>query len=93
MALLDHWYGAVLAAALTVAVPSSALARHGADNKPGDVKGEGAGHPINVARHGADNKPGDVKGEGAGHPVQLARHGADNKPGDVKGEGAGHPIV
>ncbi len=76
------------------------LARHGADNKPGDVKGEGAGHPnqeevITTARRGrgADDKPGDVKGEGAGHPNQeevitIARRGrgADDAPGDVRRE-------
>lgn len=98
---------AVSYAAVPASNASQVLARKGADNKPGDVKGEGKGHPVkeeleNIARRGrgADNKPGDVKGEGAGHPVKeelenVARRGrgADNKPGDVKGEGAGHPAT
>jgi hypothetical protein len=88
------------------AASTSILARNGADDKPGDVKGEGAGHPnqeatVILARRGrgADDKPGDVKGEGAGHPnqeevlIQARRgRGADDKPGDDRGvHGAGHP--
>ena len=74
------------------------VARRGADDKPGDVRGEGAGHPVTqsndiVARRGA----GDIRGEGAGHPVIqgndiVARRGA-GEPGDVRGEGAGHPVI
>jgi hypothetical protein len=90
----NTWYGAVLAAAMMVAVaPGRAAAKHGGDDRPGDVKGEGAGHPAMLAKHGKDDAPGDVKGEGAGHPAMLAKHGKDDAPGDVKGEGAGHPLV
>ena len=77
------------------------VARRGADDKPGDVRGEGAGHPVIqstdiVARRGA-GEPGDVRGEGAGHPLTqeagvVARRGA-GEPGDVRGEGAGHPLI
>ena len=53
------------------------FARRGA-GEPGDVRGEGAGHPVKaqdesftVARRGR-GEPGDVRGEGAGHPVKSA---------------------
>jgi hypothetical protein len=74
------------------------LAKKDADDKPGDVKGEGAGHPLKeqvqtIARRGrgADDKPGDVKGEGAGHPVSeevqiIARRGADDPAGHQRRE-------
>ena len=52
--------------------PTMTLAKHGADDAAGDIKGEGAGHPVLLAKHGADDAAGDVKGEGAGHPVTLA---------------------
>src|SRR4029453_13352679 len=45
----NTWYGAVLAAAMMVAVaPGRAAAKHGADDAPGDIKGEGAGHPAMI---------------------------------------------
>ncbi|MEO6024687.1 MAG: hypothetical protein ABIP64_16580 [Burkholderiales bacterium] len=98
--------GAVVAISSIVSVSATAVSldanqivsRRGADDKPGDVKGEGAGHPVIqgndiVARRGADDKPGDVKGEGAGHPViqgveNVARRGrgADDPAGHVRRE-------
>ncbi len=56
------------------------FARRGA-GEPGDVRGEGAGHPVKaqdesftVARRGrgADDPKGHIRGEGAGHPVKSA---------------------
>ena len=91
-------------AALGLGFATSSFARHGADDPKGDVKGEGAGHPLiqqeqTIARRGA-GEPGDVRGEGAGHPVAtdieiIARRGrgADDKPGDDRGVHApGHPL-
>ena len=70
------------------------VARRGA-GEPGDVRGEGAGHPLTqeagvVAQRGAGD-PGDVRGEGAGHPVIqgndiVARRGADDPKGHVRQE-------
>ncbi len=92
---------AVSAASISNPTDQSTFARRGA-GEPGDVRGEGAGHPVKVdapftvARRGA-GEPGDVRGEGAGHPVKVdapftvARRGA-GEPGDVRGEGVGHPV-
>ena len=52
------------------------VARRGA-GEPGDVRGEGAGHPLKadapftVARRGADDPKGHIRGEGVGHPVKA----------------------
>ena len=77
----------------TLSPAATQIVKHGADDPPGDVKGEGPRHPKSqVAKHGADDPPGDVKGEGPKHPKsQVAKHGADDPPGDVKGEGPKHP--
>lgn len=95
---------AIALAALGLSFATSSFARHGAHDPKGDVKGEGAGHPLiqdvqTVARRGAGER-GDVRGEGAGHPVAteleiVARRGrgADDKPGDDRGVHApGHPL-
>ena len=86
---------AVTAAALSVE-QSQIIARRGADDKPGDVKGEGAGHPAIqgveiVARRG---RGADDRGVHApGHPLVqdadiVARRGrgADDAPGHVRRE-------
>jgi hypothetical protein len=59
----------------TLSTTLDIFARRGA-GEPGDIRGEGAGHPVKsqnetftVARRGA-GEPGDVRGEGAGHPVK-----------------------
>lgn len=84
---------AVTAAALSVE-QSQIIARRGADDKPGDVKGEGAGHPAIqgveiVARRGADDRGVHAPG----HPLVqdadiVARRGrgADDAPGHVRRE-------
>lgn len=63
------------------------LARHGADDKPGDDRGGKRGG------HGADDPAGHASLEGISL-YQLARHGADDKPGDDRGRrggrGGGH---
>jgi hypothetical protein len=72
---------------------SMQIAKNGADDPRGDVKGEGPKHPKTaIARNGADDPRGDVKGEGPKHPkTAIARNGADDPKGDVKGEGPKHP--
>ena len=67
----------VALATLAMGFATSSFARHGADDPKGDVKGEGAGHPLiqeeqTIARRGrgADDKPGDDRGVHApGHPL------------------------
>jgi hypothetical protein len=56
------------------------VARQGADNPPGDVRGG----------HGADNPPGDMRrGRGADNAVSPSRRGADNPATDQRrGRGA-----
>jgi hypothetical protein len=80
-----------------------AVAKHGADDPPGDDRGNhGAGHASKAstqtfAKHGADDPPGDDRGNhGAGHASKastqtFAKHGADDPPGDDRGNhGPGH---
>lgn len=58
---------AIAITALGLGFATSSFARHGADDPKGDVKGEGAGHPVAteieiVARRGrgADDAPGHI---------------------------------
>jgi hypothetical protein len=85
--------GFAIAATRTPTTTGAPIAKHGADDPAGDVKGEGPKHPrTQIAKHGADDPAGDVKGEGPKHPrTQIAKHGADDPAGDVKGEGPKHP--
>ena len=70
--------------------PTLQLARHGADDAPGDDHGgRHASEPvIQTARHGADDAPGDDHGgRHANEPVlQMARHGADDPAGNDRGD-------
>ena len=67
---------ATIAAAGLLAAATPSLARQGADDPKGHVRGEGAGHPVKqdvpviLARQGADDPKGHVRGEGTGHPVK-----------------------
>jgi hypothetical protein len=95
--------GLGLAASMPTADDATAmtLARKGADDRPGDVKGEGAGHPVMqeqeiLARRGRgkDDPAGDDRGVHApGHPNQeetivIARRGrgADDGAGHIRRE-------
>ena len=85
-----------MCACLTLALASSVVFAKG-QPEPGDVKGEGKGHPIMMAK--GEPEPGDVKGEGKGHPIVMAREAEPKddrrgkgqpEPGDDRGRGKGH---
>jgi len=61
------------------------IARRGADNPPGDVRGGG----------GADNPPGDMRrGRGADNAMSPSRRGADNPAADQRrGRGADNALT
>jgi hypothetical protein len=63
-------FAAICTHSLTAA--ATQIARNGADDPRGDVKGEGPKHPkAQIARNGADDPRGDVKGEGPKHPKSV----------------------
>jgi len=87
-----HWMGMAAAAVLLGSTPSSAFAKHGADDLTPDVENE-IEHGIEVdltpgyqlAKHGADDLTPDVENE-VEHGIevdltpgyQLAKHGRDD---------------
>jgi hypothetical protein len=64
-----------VAALIIGSFSTAAVARRGADDPAGHVRGEGAGHASIVKKH---------------LQLKLARRGADDPAGHVRGEGAGH---
>jgi hypothetical protein len=80
LALLTAFASSALAAHLPAAATAlttqagHSIARHGADDGPGDDRGnDGPGHTSPMAKHGADDGPGDDRGnDGPGHMSGLA---------------------
>jgi len=83
-------FAACLTASALIATP--ALARHGADDATGEVRGgkgkdDGAGHTslqqnplLLIARHGADDPAGDDRGGTRKRKGGSGRGGADDGP-------------
>ncbi len=78
-----------LMAALAVAVPVAAQARHGADDPVGHVRHGGddpAGHVRHATKRAAKAKAGAAKAAATDHRGR----GADDAPGDDRGGHGGH---